>query len=114
MLSKEYIKELKHNGNGAIGYLVKEHHDSGSLTFILENLGQLPYGFDGSFLPELLHHKSASVRLWAIKTIGKLNFNYLGDITSLVSDRAFLFNLLFQRTIVNVGKRIFTTTHNVA
>lgn len=73
MLSKEYIKELKNNGNGAIGFLVKEHHDSGSLTFILENLGQLPYGFDGSFLPELLHHKSASVRLWAIKTIGKLN-----------------------------------------
>lgn len=73
MLTKEYIKELKTNGNGAIGHLVKEYRDSGSLTFILESLGQLPSDFDGSFLPDLLQHKSSSVRLWAIKTLGKLD-----------------------------------------
>lgn len=73
MLTKEYIKDLKSNGNGAIGHLVKDYKDSGSLTFILENLGQLPKDFDGSFLPDLLVHKNASVRLWTIKTLGKLN-----------------------------------------
>jgi DNA modification methylase len=72
MLTKEYIKELKNNGNGAIGHLVKDYQDSGSLTFILENLGQLPKDFDGGFLPELLKHKNSTVRLWVIKTIGKL------------------------------------------
>ena len=78
MLTKEYIKDLKKNGNGAIGHLVKDYRDSGSLTFILENLGQLPKDFDGSFLPDLLGHKNSTVRLWAIKTIGKLvNEEYL-------------------------------------
>ena len=42
------------------------------MTFILKNLGQLPKDFDGSFLLNLLSHKSANVRLWAVKTIGKL------------------------------------------
>jgi DNA modification methylase len=78
MLTKEYIKELKNNGNGAIGQLIKNYQNSGSLTFILKNLGQLPKDFDGSFLPDLLGHKNPTVRLWAIKTIGKLgNEEYL-------------------------------------
>ncbi|GAB4279131.1 MAG: hypothetical protein Kow0068_03040 [Marinilabiliales bacterium] len=72
MLTKEYIKELKNNGNGAIGEVIKRYNDSSSLTFILENLGQLPKDFDGSFLPDLLTHKNSTVRLWAVKTIGKL------------------------------------------
>lgn len=78
MLTKEHIKGLKENGNGAVGHLIKQYKDSASLTFILESLGQLPKGFDGSFLPELLKHKNASVRLWAVKTLGKLdNDDYL-------------------------------------
>lgn len=72
MLTKEYIKDLKNNNNGAIGNLISEYQDSASLTFILENLGQLPKDFDGSFLLDLLEHKNASVRLWTVKTMGKL------------------------------------------
>ncbi|MCC7429446.1 HEAT repeat domain-containing protein [bacterium] len=72
MLTKEIIRSLKNNGNGAIGNLVKNYRDSGSLTFILENLGQLPKDFDGSFLPDLLGHKNPTVKLWTVKTIGKL------------------------------------------
>lgn len=72
MLTKDYIRNLKNNGNGAIGHLVKEYQDSSSLIFILENLGQLPKSFDGSFLPELLLHKNSTVRFWVVKTIGKL------------------------------------------
>jgi DNA modification methylase len=72
MLTKDYIRNLKNNGNGAIGHLTKEYQDSSSLIFILENLGQLPKSFDGSFLPELLMHKNSTVRFWVVKTIGKL------------------------------------------
>jgi DNA modification methylase len=78
MLTKEYIKDLKNNNNGAIMKLIKTFRDSGSLAFILENLGQLPKDFDGSFLPDLLNHKNSTVRLWTVKTIGKLgNEDYL-------------------------------------
>lgn len=75
MLTKEYIKSLKtnSNGNGDISSLIKKYKDSASLTFILESLGQLPKNFDGSFLPELFSHKNTSVRIWAVKTIGKIN-----------------------------------------
>jgi DNA modification methylase len=71
MLSKEYIKELK--SKGEVGKLIENYTDSRSITFILENLGQLPKDFDGSFLPKLLEHKNSSVRTWAVKTLGKLN-----------------------------------------
>lgn len=73
MLTKEYIKDLKSNGNGDIGHLVSNYKDSSSLTFILESLGQLPKNFDGSFLPNLLEHKNSDVRLWTVKTFGKLS-----------------------------------------
>jgi len=73
MLTKEYIKEVKSNGNGGIKHLVHDYKDSGSISFILENLGHLPNDFDGSFLPDLLQHKSSNVRLWTVKTIGKLS-----------------------------------------
>ncbi|MFA5806037.1 MAG: DNA methyltransferase [Melioribacteraceae bacterium] len=73
MLTKEKIKELKNDGNGAIGQLVREHKKSnGYVLNILENLGQLPVNFDGSFLPELLDSKSSQVRFWSVKNLGKL------------------------------------------
>ncbi len=74
-LTKEYIKELKTNGNGAIGHLVMQYKDSNSITFILENLGQLPDNFDDSFLPDILQHKNSDVRLWVVKTMGKTGNN---------------------------------------
>lgn len=84
MLTKEYITGLKTNGNGDIGHLVSKYKDGGSITFILENLGQLPKNFDGSFLPNLLLHKSSDVKLWAIKTIGKLdNESYLHTLKNV-------------------------------
>lgn len=73
MLTKEYIKDIKNNGNGSIAELLDKYRDSGSLVFILESLGHLPKGFDGGFLLNLLRHKSTAVRLWAVKTIGKLS-----------------------------------------
>lgn len=85
MLTKEHIQEAKSNGNGGIGHLVKLYRDSGTISFILENLGQLPKDFDGSFLPDLLRHKSSNVRLWTVKTIGKLSTN---DYLNLLQETA--------------------------
>ena len=79
MLTKEYIKEVITSGNGGVENLIKSYQDIGTITFILEHLGQLPKNFDGSFLPTLMQHKSAAVRLGVVKTIGKLkNEEYLG------------------------------------
>ena len=73
MLTKEKIRELKTEGNGAIGKLVREHKTSNNYVLnILENLGHLPDNFDGSWLPELLDSKSSQVRFWAVKNLGKL------------------------------------------
>ncbi|MDR0790846.1 MAG: HEAT repeat domain-containing protein [Bacteroidales bacterium] len=78
-LTKEFIKEMKLKGNGAIGHLVEENkNNSGNLLFILENLGYLPTSFDSDWLFTLLNYNNEQVRLWVVKNIGKLqNENYI-------------------------------------
>ncbi|MDR0619782.1 MAG: HEAT repeat domain-containing protein [Bacteroidales bacterium] len=73
MITKEYIAELKRRGNGDIANLIVAQRDVGSINFILENLGQLPNGFQADFLYNLLNHNHSQVRLNAVKNIGKLN-----------------------------------------
>lgn len=81
MLTKEYITELKKNGNEELAKLIKNQKDVGTINFILENLGHLPANFESDFLYELLEHSHAQVRLNAVKNIGKLNGKT--DITKL-------------------------------
>ncbi|MDR1897969.1 MAG: HEAT repeat domain-containing protein [Prevotellaceae bacterium] len=83
MLTKEYISELKSRGNGDIAALINMQKDVGSITYILENLGQLPDNFHADFLYTLLSHNHAQVRLNAVKNIAKLNGK--GDIKPLLS-----------------------------
>ena len=84
MLTKEYITELKNNGNGDLGYLVEKQHDIGTISFILENLGVLPKKFNGDFLVDLLKHEHHQVRLLAVKNIGKINNeNYLVSLSQM-------------------------------
>lgn len=73
MLTKEYVTELKHAGNGGVAQLIKSQKDVGTINFILESLGQLPHTFESAFLYDLLDHHHAQVRLNAVKNIGKLN-----------------------------------------
>jgi len=72
MLTKEYIREIKKKGDGEISKLLHEYKDSKSILFILKHLGHIPNDFDGSYLLELIYNKNKTVRIWAIKTIGKL------------------------------------------
>lgn len=86
-MTKEKIRELKNEGNGSIGKLVREHKSSnGYVLNILENLGQLPNNFDGSFLPELLDSKSNQVRFWTVKNLGKLtDDDYLNTLKKVAT-----------------------------
>lgn len=78
MLSKEYIRELKSKGNGAILNFVNNTKENNKILFFLENLGYLPKDFDGSLLINFLNNKNSQIRLWAVKNIGKLiNENYM-------------------------------------
>ena len=72
MITKEYITELKENGNGAIAELVDKQTDNQSIIFILENLGHLPKNYNGNWLLNLLSHSHSTVRFWTAKNIGKL------------------------------------------
>lgn len=73
MLDKNHIKSLKLGESGDFAFFINSHQDSASLSYILENLGHLPKNFDGDFLPKLTSHKNHKVRLWAVKTLGKLS-----------------------------------------
>ena len=73
MLTKEYITELKHRGNGDVANLVNAQRDVGSINYILESLGTLPSDFNPDFLYNLLEHNHSQVRLNAVKNIAKLN-----------------------------------------
>jgi HEAT repeat protein len=85
MLTKEYISELKKNGNGDVGYLVNQYKDVKTITFILESLGQIPKDFDGTFLKDLLNHPNAQVRYWAVKTIGKIeNDSFQAELSKIL------------------------------
>lgn len=72
MLTKEIVHTTKTEGHNGITNLLKKLTNDSSIVFVLENLGQIPDDFDGNFLIDFLTHPSSSVRLWAVKTIGKL------------------------------------------
>jgi DNA modification methylase len=99
MLTKDYISELKNNGNGDLSYLVQKQKDSGNLVFILENLGHLPKNFDGSFLLDLLQNNHAQVRLLTVKNIGKLhNEGYIKKLAKMLETEV---NTSVRREIVS-------------
>lgn len=87
MLTKEKIKVLKNESNGFIGKLVRENKKSNSyLLNILENLGQLPDNFDGSWLLELIDSENSEVRYWAVKNLGKLtNDEFLNTLKKVAA-----------------------------
>ena len=73
MLTKEYIKEIKHNSQADLEQLIQSNiHNSGNLTFILENLGKLPISYNPNWLLPLLDYDNEQVRFWVVKNLGKL------------------------------------------
>jgi len=72
MLTKERITELKQDKNGGLAALAVKHGDGKDALFILQNLGRLPRDFDAGWVVALLAGKNKNVRLWAVKTLGKI------------------------------------------
>lgn len=72
MLTKEHIAELKHDKNGGLSALAFKHGDSKEALFILQNLGRVPRDFDAGWVVEFLSSKNKNIRLWAVKTLGKI------------------------------------------
>ncbi|MDR2034884.1 MAG: site-specific DNA-methyltransferase [Helicobacteraceae bacterium] len=73
MLNKAEVEKLKHQGANNVAALIANYNDTNSIEFILENLGRLPNNFNPDFLYKLLTHAHSSIRLNAVKNIGKLN-----------------------------------------
>ncbi len=85
MITKEYIKELKSNGSGAVAKAVAEYKDSKTILFILENLGYLPNNYDGALFIDLMRKDNPKIRFWAVKNIGKLkNPTYLPVLSAFL------------------------------
>jgi DNA modification methylase len=104
MLTKKFIVELKNKGNGDLGYLIQSQKDSGSIIFILENLGYLPKNFNGDFLIPLLKHEHHQVRLLAVKNIGKLaHEKFLPELIELLDSET---NTSVKREVVSAIGRM--------
>jgi len=87
VLTKEYVNELKIAGNGAFSEAIRNLKDSGSIAFLLQELGRLPKDFDGNLLIPLLHNENSEVRLWAVKNLGKLaDIKYLQALSKIAKE----------------------------
>ncbi|MCC5945223.1 MAG: HEAT repeat domain-containing protein [Bernardetiaceae bacterium] len=73
MITKELLQTFKDKND--LACLIEEQRDSGSILFVLKNLGYLPKGFNGDFLIPLLSHEHHQIRLWSVKNVAKLKDN---------------------------------------
>ena len=72
-LTKDVIENAKANGSTSLQALIARHSDNvGDLLFILESLGTLPRSLEASWLYPLMEHENESVRVQAVKNVGKL------------------------------------------
>ena len=73
MLNKEYIKKIKNQTPYFFPCLIEQNQNNvANIIFILENLGALSPHFQTDWVESLLTHKNEQVRLWAVKTLGKV------------------------------------------
>ncbi len=87
MLTKDYVNEVKTNGNGALAKAIEGLKNTSSLSYFLENLGFLPDDFDGSVLMPLISHESSNVRFWVVKNLGKLgDVKYIEPLSKIVNE----------------------------
>ncbi len=87
MLTKEYINEVKTNGNGSLTKTIEGLKDIASLSYFLENLGFLPKSFDGSILLPFINHESTNIRFWIVKNLGKLgDSKYIEPLSKIAKE----------------------------
>lgn len=104
MVTKELITELKNKGSKDLEYLIDKQKDTGTIIFILENLGYLPKNFNGEFLFALTKHEHHNVRRLAIKNIAKIaNENLITELSQMLNNET---NTSVKREIVSALGRM--------
>lgn len=84
MYNKQYITILKEENPNELAKLINENlANTENLLFILEALGKLPSTFSADWILDLCYHSNYKVRLWAVKTLGKINTNDLNILESI-------------------------------
>ncbi|MDX2076351.1 MAG: DNA methyltransferase [bacterium] len=72
LLTRDQIEEFKKTNLNGVYDALKQAKSARDLVYLLENLGHLPNGFDGTILLPLVNHENSDVRHWSIKNLGKL------------------------------------------
>ncbi|MCY4160242.1 MAG: DNA methyltransferase [Flavobacteriaceae bacterium] len=89
MLIKEEIENLKRENISHLYGYIESHKGTSKITHVLEGLGSLPPSFDGSPFLRLLTHHNTSVRLLAVKNLGKLkNPKYIPKLYAIARSDA--------------------------
>lgn len=84
MYTKQYITNLKEENPNELAKLIKENlSNTENLLFILEALGKVPRTFSANWIIDLCYHANPKVRLWAVKTLGKINTNAIKTLESI-------------------------------
>ncbi len=87
MLTKDYINEVKTNGNGNIAKIIEGLKSTSNLSYFLENLGFLPSNFDGNVLLPYINYNNSNVRFWVVKNLGKLkNVKYIDPLSKVARE----------------------------
>lgn len=72
MLSKSHIAKAKQGGSVAVRELLESQSNAKGVVYVLENLGRMPEDIDAEWLQHFLKNDNKQIRLWVVKTLGKL------------------------------------------
>lgn len=87
MLTKDYVNEIKKDGNGSLAKIIEGLKNTSNLSYFLENLGFLPDNFDGTVLLPFINHDNSNVRFWVVKNLGKLeDIRYIGPLSKVAKE----------------------------
>ena len=81
MVTKELVQEQKFvQANTFFQKTLSPINDERTLLAVLEHLGKLPNGFDGTLFLPLLKHQSGDIRLLSVKNLGKMKDESFFDV----------------------------------
>lgn len=106
-LTKDTVSNIKRLSTNEISEFFKWHNGSTSdLSFIFENLGQIPKTFDYDLFLPYLSHKNDNIRYWAVKNLGKSKSEIY--LNSLIKSFYFEHSSVIKREIISSIGRMQT------
>ncbi len=84
MLTKEQIDQLKTDNLSTLYQILQNGSSDKEILYILKNLGKLPDDFEGDLFVPFLQSPSDEIRLWAVKSLGKVkDLRYFDALSQL-------------------------------